>query len=94
MKKLKDTQHDSIYLPGKKVTVSATLIPDDQHIVYEISAVMGSTTVAERHQLGGEGIGEQLDVISLQARVDLHRQRAADKAAWQENAKLIAAQID
>lgn len=82
----------STNLPGTDITVTVNPVQINP-LVYEFIAVVGQTTFSYRHTIGADGSGPVLDLPTLQGIVDGYCQDTADKAAWQENARILNDQL-
>ncbi len=78
----------SAHLPGQAIDVSAVQLEDDL-VVYEITATIGSHTETQRHSIGAGGTnpvqggpGAPKTALDLQSALDAFRQQVADNVAW------------
>jgi hypothetical protein len=72
----------SLNLAGQSITISTVQL-DDNPIVYEVTATIGTKTYTERHAIGAMGTGPLMTASDLQKALDGFRQAVADKVAWQ-----------
>src|SRR5947209_1370289 len=88
---LADKTLASTYLPGVDIVVSGAQV-GTAPLVYRFTAVAGETTKQAIYTFGNaDGTGPL--AATLQAKVDDWRQDIADKAGWDEHARLAAVTI-